>query len=237
MIFHCILYKNGKIGAKFHQIRYGQHMKTLCVASLKGGSGKSTIAMNLAITYSLGGSKTLLVDIDKQKSSTEATKGRTYDHLDITSSIGSKLHNVQFNAVKQGYDLIVVDTPAGSEEEILNAVVLSDLIILVIRPTILDLSTAATTNKLALQLSKPLIAVISQAPPSRDGVEPKSVRSAIRVLDALNIERTNTLLRSRQIYQTSLETGRAVTETEDLQAATEINGLLDEIRRTLSRQK
>ena len=204
-------------------------MKTLCVASLKGGSGKSTIALNLAITYSFGGSKTLLIDIDKQKSSTEAVRGRSFEHLDIVSSSGSKLHNVQFNAVRQGYKVVFIDTPAGNEEEILNGVVLSDLILLIVRPTFLDLATAAATHRLATQLSKPVFAVISQAPPSRDGVESRSVRTALQVLDTLKIERARVCLRSRQIYQTSLETGRAVTETLDVQAAAEINELLAEV--------
>ena len=45
-------------------------MRTVLVASSKGGAGKTTLATNLAAHFALDGKHTVLVDADKQKSST-----------------------------------------------------------------------------------------------------------------------------------------------------------------------
>ena len=45
-------------------------MRTVLVASSKGGAGKSTLATNLAAYFALDGKRTVLVDADRQKSST-----------------------------------------------------------------------------------------------------------------------------------------------------------------------
>ena len=49
----------------------------IVLAQTKGGVGKSTLAVNLAIARSLGGGDTLLVDADEQATATDFTALRT----------------------------------------------------------------------------------------------------------------------------------------------------------------
>ena len=51
-------------------------MRTVLVASSKGGAGKSTLATNLAAYFALGGKHTVLIDADRQKSSTHWAEKR-----------------------------------------------------------------------------------------------------------------------------------------------------------------
>ena len=51
-------------------------MKTITVLSRKGGSGKTTLAVNLALMAFLRGHKVLLADIDPQRSASDALRAR-----------------------------------------------------------------------------------------------------------------------------------------------------------------
>jgi chromosome partitioning protein len=67
--------------------------------------------------------------------------------------------------------------------------------------------------------------VVNQAPTARDGVEPPSVKRALRALEVMRLPVVPTLLRSRAIYQSALETGKSVEECYDVNAAREIAAL------------
>jgi len=51
-------------------------MRTVLVASSKGGAGKTTLATNLAAHYALDGKRTVLVDADRQHSATRWSEKR-----------------------------------------------------------------------------------------------------------------------------------------------------------------
>lgn len=51
-------------------------MKTILVASSKGGAGKTTLATTLAAYFALDGKRTVLVDVDPQHSSTRWAERR-----------------------------------------------------------------------------------------------------------------------------------------------------------------
>lgn len=103
--------------------------------------------------------------------------------------------------------------------------VLADFAVLVVRPTLIDLSGLARTLTLVRRLGKPSSVVVNQAPFARESVEPPLVKRALRGLDYMRAPVAPVILRSRSIYQTALETGRSVEETSDLAAAEEIAAL------------
>ncbi|HRD28202.1 MAG TPA: ParA family protein, partial [Caulobacter sp.] len=51
-------------------------MKTIVVTSRKGGVGKTTVAVNMALAAFGGGARVLLADTDPQRSATDALKAR-----------------------------------------------------------------------------------------------------------------------------------------------------------------
>jgi len=97
--------------------------------------------------------------------------------------------------------------------------------LLVVRPTLMDIAAAVRTVDIIRRLRKPAMVVVNQAPTARDGVEPPSVKRAMRALELLRLPVVPTLLRSRAIYQSSLETGRSAEESYDVNAAREIAAL------------
>jgi chromosome partitioning protein len=209
-------------------------LQTLAVIALKGGSGKTTLATHLALAAHLRGIDTLLVDVDPQRSADNILATRTEPGPSRLSAAGAKLMAAQFAAQGLKKQLVVIDTPAGFVEDISEAIVLADLSVLVVRPTLIDLSSLAQTLSLVRRLGKPALVVVNQAPPAREGVESPLVNRALRALDYMQAKVSPTIVRSRTVYQLALETGRSAEEMSDPAAKREIAGLWGRVATALA---
>jgi len=202
------------------------------VVGRKGGAGKTTIATHLAIGFHLRGRRTLLADADPQRSSMEVLKARCDTGPQPVASSGAKLFALQTMAQRAGVDALIIDTPAVIEEEVAHAVVLSDLTIIVIRPTFLDLAGSIATVDIVRQLRKPGLVALNQAPVAREHVEPPMVKRSIKALRLLKLPVVPTVLRSRVAYQAVLESGRSAEEmVSEVVAAQEMQAFCTYVER------
>jgi chromosome partitioning protein len=202
-------------------------LRTIAVIALKGGSGKTTLATHLGIAAHRRGVATLVVDIDPQLSAQSILSARGGPGPDCVTTTGAKLMAAQFAAQGLQKQLVIVDTPAGAVEDVSEAIVLADFVVLVVRPTLIDLAGLARTLMIVRRLGKASTVVMNQAPVARGGVEPPLVKRAMRVLDYMQAPAAPVIVRSRTIYQTALETGRSAEEAYDPAAASEIGALWD----------
>jgi chromosome partitioning protein len=200
-------------------------VRTVAVIALKGGSGKTTAAAHLALAAHLRGERVMVADLDRQASLANVLSAREAPGPAVVASTGRKLLAAKFAAVAMGQQLLIIDTPAGAVEDVSEAVVLADLAVMVVRPTLLDLAGLAPTLSLVRGLAKPSTVVLSQAPQPENGVESPLVRRALRALDYMRAPLAPVILRARPGYQTALETGRSVEETGDAAAAAEVAAL------------
>jgi len=189
-------------------------MRTIAVIARKGGSGKTTVAIHMAIAAHLRGNRVMLADADPQRSSSDVLKGRRGPAPGWTETAGPKLFALQVAAQRQGVDALVIDTAAGAEDELAHAIVLADLSLLVIRPTFLDFAAAIRTVDVIRRLHKPAMIVLNQAPTAREGQEPPAVKKALEALRLMRLPVAPTILRARAAYQSALECGRSVEETD-----------------------
>ena len=204
-------------------------MRTIAVIALKGGSGKTTVATHIAIAADMRGMRTLVADTDPQRSAAEVFNARNRDGPKCVRVSGSGLFAAKIAAVGEGFDAMVIDTAAGAVEDVGQAIALSDLCLLVVRPTLLDLAALVRTVEVVRRVKKPALVVVNQAPVARGGSEAPIVKRALRALDYMRLTTAPTLLRSRIIYQTALETGRSVEEAGDSAAAGEIGALWEAV--------
>lgn len=197
-------------------------MRTIAVIALKGGSGKTTVAMQMALAAHWRGHDAMVVDIDPQHSAYDILSAREEPGPGCVVSTGPRLLSAQFAAIGLNKDLLFVDTPAGAVEDVTEAIVLADYVVLVVRPTLLDIAGLVRSFKLVKRLGKPCAVVVNQAPPAREDVEAPLVRRALRALEYMQAPLAPVILRSRAVYQTGLERGRSVEEMLDKAAAKEV---------------
>jgi chromosome partitioning protein len=200
-------------------------LRTIAVIALKGGSGKTTVATHLALAAHLRGIDTMVVDIDPQRSADDILTARAEPGPEVVVSTGGKLMAAKFAALGLKKQLLVIDTQAGALEDVSEAIVLADLAVMVVRPTLLDIAGLARTLMIVRKLGKPATVVVNQAPVAREGVEPPLVKRALRALGYMQAPVAPVILRARTIYQLGLETGRSAEEMSDPAAAKEVAAL------------
>ncbi len=185
------------------------------------------MATHIALAAHLRGIDTLVVDVDPQCSAKEVLSARQSPGPDCVVATGSTLMSAQLAAVGLRKELLVIDTPAGAVEDVGEAIVLADLAIMVVRPTLLDIAALVRTLNIVRRLGRRSTVVVNQAPVAREGVEAPVVKRALRALEYMRLPIAPSILRARSVYQTALETGRSAEETPDQAAALEIATLWD----------
>ena len=201
-------------------------MRTIAVIARKGGSGKTTVAINLGIAAHRRGLRTLLADSDPQRSLVDVLKARRHADPPVVETTGAGLLALQVSSRRAGIQALVIDTAAGKEEDFSHSIVLADLLLLVVRPTLLDFAALVRTLTFIRRLGKRAMVVLNQAPSRRSGVEPPAVRKAHDALRLLQLPVSPAILRTRAAYQVALERGYSVEEqVVDAAAAAEINDL------------
>ena len=187
-------------------------MKTLAVISRKGGAGKTTLSVNLAITAHLAGLKVMLADIDTQRSASDALRARGVPGPNVSEINAGKLFQARSQAIHDAYDVMLIDTPAAPDADVAVAVNSADLCVLVCRPTFLDIASVARSAEMVRRLGKAGLIVLNQAPSKRGGEEPLSVQKSIEALRFCGLPVAPVGLRSRAIYQQSIARGLSVGE-------------------------
>lgn len=115
----------------------------LTVGNTKGGVGKSTLALNLAIAGSIEGRHVWLVDGDRQGTTTTAMAFRSQaGHLPLIESTalpdGTTLH-AEVIRRRSEFDDVVIDAGGRDSTALRAALVLSDVLLVPFAPRSLDL--------------------------------------------------------------------------------------------------
>jgi chromosome partitioning protein len=217
--------------------------RCILVGGEKGGTGKSTIATNLAIMFKLAGFDTHLVDCDTQQTSLKLSNRRsaqgTKPSLICTHLAGSQLQ-VPLVDLSEKYDVIVIDCGGQDSVELRSAMISPcvDLIIIPIQAGYFDLETLVNMNKL-VHTSKiynsRLVAkcLINRAPTHANITVASEARDFIQhELDNLSV--FDTVICDRVSYSYAVAKGESVVEYEkrtrrDGKATQEVAKLYKEI--------
>lgn len=201
-------------------------MKTLAILSRKGGTGKTTLALHLAVAARLGDRRVLLADMDRQGSAVEWRRRRGVSDPAIETVKHGALFTRQQDAVREGVELLIVDTPPSTAEDVEQAVRCADLCVIVTRPNFLDLRAVEESADLAARMNRPAIFVINQAPHRQNSIEAPVLAEAVRALRGLGFPVAPIGLRSRAAYQQSIAAGAVAGEIDPQSpAAMEMAGL------------
>jgi chromosome partitioning protein len=197
-------------------------MKTLAIISRKGGAGKTTIALHLAVAAEARGFATAVFDLDPQASAALWSDHRGEPLPAVVPAQAPRLSSLLGQARGQDADLAILDTAPHADGIASEAASHADLILIPCRPSAFDLDAIGASIRLARAAEKPAIVIINAAPVQ--GVE---TGEAIRAIQGAGVEVCPVVLHQRKPYASRIHEGRTATEIEPKgKAAAETQALL-----------
>ena len=113
----------------------------IAIISGKGGVGKTTIAINVASYLAQQGCKTLLIDADKQGSSSTWASFREETPFQVVSLARENMAKDALSLATQ-YDYTLIDAPPHAEAISRSCIIAADIVVMPIEPS--GLSTWAS---------------------------------------------------------------------------------------------
>jgi chromosome partitioning protein len=217
-----------------------QCAKIILVANQKGGSGKTTISMNLAGTLAHRGHKTMIVDGDPQGTAMRWNASASDDcpfpaSIVSLSASGSKIHR----DIKQfvlDYDYIIVDSPPAADSDIAQSVLLvADLCIIPVIPSPADIWATVAIKK-----------AIKNAAVINESIQSKIIINQfqsnltlggeiIKLLEEFGIPAFETKIGHRSVYKESAAIGKIASDlgSKANKASEEFNAFVSEVTKLL----
>lgn len=120
----------------------------ISLASLKGGSGKTTLSVHLAAAIAAGGRRVVLIDADPQGSASDWSAAREdTPPFPVVGMARNTLHR-DLVPILEDYDHCVIDTPPRVSALARSALLASDLVLIPVQPSSYDVWAAAETVQL-----------------------------------------------------------------------------------------
>lgn len=205
-------------------------MQTIALIAQKGGTGKTTLALSLAVAAEADGKVTLVIDLDPQASMCKWGDRRAVDGPAVIDAQPARLESALQRAAEAGVGLVIVDTPARVEQAAAEAARLADLVIVPCKPSIHDLETLQTTTELIRGRAHCPPVVVLNAVPAY-GARCEQAAEAIR---AMGVAVCPATIGQRVAFEYAAQLGQSASEYEpDGKAASEIRHVYKSICRVL----
>ena len=156
-------------------------MKTLAVLSRKGGTGKTTLAIHLAVAAERAGRTTILIDLDPQASAAKWNDHREGDTPFVLTAPPSRLPEVLGRARDGGATLAILDTAPHTETAALDAANAAEMALIPCKPALIDLQAITSTINVVRLANVPARIVFNAVRPRGDRVD--QAREAVKVFD------------------------------------------------------
>ena len=203
-------------------------MRVICLLAQKGGTGKTTLCLHLAVLANELGRDAVILDIDPQGSSSAWSRRRRAERPEVLRCGAQDLAEKLKDLEQQGRDLILLDTAPHSSHEAATAVARADLVLIASRPAILDLEAIGESVKIVKQQGARAAVVLNACPPPHIFGETAIVREAREALKVYGLSVAPVSISQRAAFSHALIDGHAVTEFERKgKAAAEIRSLWD----------
>jgi len=201
----------------------------ITVAQQKGGTGKTTLAANLA-TALAPDRRVVLLDIDPQRTLTRwhaLRQARTPAAAAIAfSDVSGWRLSGELTRLRRDHDLVVIDSPPQVDTDARLAIRGADFVLVPVQPSPPDVWAAEATLKLAAGEGRPARLVLNRVPAAsrlRDLVRADIVAQGLPAMAAELGNRTG--------FAMAFAEGLGVVETEPRsQAAEEMRTLVMELR-------
>jgi chromosome partitioning protein len=138
-------------------------MKVISLICQKGGTSKTTTAINLAVEATACGLEVALIDLDPQVSACDWKDIRGDRPPVVAATPVPHLERALKAAASAGADLAIVDTAGRTNDAAAAAARAADLILIPLQPSLIDLKTlGATLEIIRLAGAKPTRALLTR---------------------------------------------------------------------------
>ena len=204
--------------------------KVITISQQKGGSGKTTLAVHLALAfikyYNL---KIAIIDTDPQGSLGKWFMIRTEKKVsnnNLTFKTAS-LWGAQYESktLKKDHDIVIIDTPPKIESDARPSIESADLVLIPVSASHVDFWATGAIVDIAKKANKKILVQIN-----RSSQRSKLIKKTKDFIKSLDLSSTKTIIGNRQIYTSSMGEGKTAVEKQKKgNAVEEIKNLSEQI--------
>lgn len=200
----------------------------------KGGSGKTTIATNIAVWLLKQGRDVLIVDADPQMNASRWADRRANNDTLQLITCSQKTGEIRKHVVDLAgrYDDVVIDAGGRDSKELRSALLVAHIVLFPLRPSQFDLETIPHLSELLelaaeMRESPPEAHIVLSQCPTHPLI--KEAAEARQALEGFPIELAATAVRERRAFREAASQGTGVVELGKSLAQDEINALCAEV--------
>ena len=204
--------------------------KVITISQQKGGTGKTTLAVHLAMGFvKYHNYKVAVVDTDPQGSLGKWFMIRSEKKIsnnNLTFKTAS-LWGAQYESktLKKDHDIVIIDTPPKIESDARPSIEASDLVLIPMTPSHVDFWATEGIIEIAKKAKKKIMIQVNRA-----NQRSKMVIKTNEYIKSINVPAVETIIGHRQIYASSMGEGKTAMEKQKKgKAAEEIKKLSEQL--------
>ncbi|MAV22883.1 MAG: cobyrinic acid a,c-diamide synthase [Gammaproteobacteria bacterium] len=204
--------------------------KVITISQQKGGTGKTTLAVHLALAFiKYHNLKVAIIDTDPQGSLGKWFMIRTEKKVsseNLTFKTAS-LWGAQYESktLKNDNDIVIIDTPPKIESDARPSIEAADLVLIPMAASHVDFWATGAIVDIAKKANKKILVQIN-----RSSQRSKLIEKTKDFIKSLDLSSTKTIIGNRQIYTSSMGEGKTAVEKQKKgNAVEEIKNLSDQI--------
>ena len=204
--------------------------KVITISQQKGGSGKTTLAVHLALAFiKYHNLKVAVIDTDPQGSLGKWFMIRTEKKVsneNLTFKTAS-LWGAQYESktLKKDHDIVIIDTPPKIESDARPSIESADLVLIPVAASHVDFWATGAIVDIAKKANKKILIQIN-----RSSQRSKLISKTNEFIKSLDLSATKTIIGNRQIFAASMGEGKtAIEKQKKSNAVEEIKNLSEQI--------
>ena len=204
--------------------------KVITISQQKGGTGKTTLAVHLALAFiKYHNLKVAIIDTDPQGSLGKWFMIRSKNKVsnDNLTFKTASLWGAQYEskALKKDHDIVIIDTPPKIESDARPSIESADLVLIPMAASHVDFWATGAIVEIAKKANKKILIQIN-----RSSQRSKLIIKTNEFIKSLSLSATKTIIGNRQIYASSMGEGKtAIEKQKKSNAIEEIRQLSDQV--------